>query len=187
MNEDFKNQLQEVIKLLVEPIAPNPFISISHEGEQWRIIINSNKNDLLVGYKGENIKAIQHVVRVIVHKKFPEDHTHFLIDVGTYKRSREQLITSKITNLAEKEVLELGKTIILTGLSGYERKIIHGLLSDIRGIETISVGESDNRKLLVRPTTGDLSSTTGMESAIVINIDKLEKDLIDLEGNANGV
>jgi spoIIIJ-associated protein len=179
MNEDFEKQLHSIIKLLVDPITPGSVITVSREGDQWRVTINSDHNDLLVGYKGENVKAIQHVTRVLIHKKFPEDKTHFLIDIGEYKRSREQIITGKITNLAEKEVLELGKTLILTGLTGYERKIIHGLLGEVAGIETTSVGESDNRKLLIRPTSGEIGANTGMDSAIVINIDKLEnEDLI---------
>jgi spoIIIJ-associated protein len=183
MNEEFEKQLHDILKLLVEPIAPNPAITLTREGDQWRVNINSEQNDLLVGYKGENIKAIQHITRVVIHKKFPEDRTHFLIDIGEYKRSREHVLTSKITNLAEKEVLELGKTLILTGLSGYERKIVHGLLADVGGIETTSVGESDNRKLLIRPTTGDLGIGMGMDSAQVISVDKLEKE--DLTNDEN--
>jgi spoIIIJ-associated protein len=179
MKEEFEQQLHSILKLLIEPIAPDPVIKITQEGDQWRVNINSEHNDLLVGYKGENVKAIQHITRVIIHKKFPEDKTHFLIDIGEYKRSREHVITGKITNLAEKEVQELGKTLILTGLSGYERKIIHGLLGDIKGIETTSVGESDNRKLLIRPTTGELTAGMGMDNAVVIDINKLEsEDLI---------
>jgi spoIIIJ-associated protein len=176
MKEEFEQQLYEILKLLVEPIAANPIITVVREGDQWRVTINSDQNDLLVGYKGENIKAIQHITRVVIHKKFPDDRTHFLIDIGEYKRSREHVITGKITNLAEKEVLELGKTLILTGLTGYERKIVHSLLADIAGLETTSVGESDNRKLLIRPTSGDLSGSTGMDSAMVINLNKLEKE-----------
>lgn len=176
MKEEFEKQLHTILKLLIEPMAPDPVIKITPEGDQWRVNINSDHNDLLVGYKGENVKAIQHITRVIIHKKFPEDKTHFLIDIGEYKRSREHIITSKITNLAEKEVSELGKTLILTGLSGYERKIIHGLLGDIKGIETTSVGESNNRKLLIRPTSGELSAGMGMDNAIVIDINKLEND-----------
>jgi predicted RNA-binding protein Jag len=179
MKEEFEQQLHTILKLLIEPIAADPVIKITPEGDQWRVNINSDHNDLLVGYKGENVKAIQHITRVIIHKKFPEDKTHFLIDIGEYKRSREHIITSKITNLAEKEVSELGKTLILTGLSGYERKIIHGLLGDLKGIETTSVGEVDNRKLLIRPTSGELGAGMGMDNAIVIDINKLEsEDLI---------
>jgi spoIIIJ-associated protein len=179
MKEEFEQQLQIILKLLIDPIAPGHITKITPEGDQWRVNINSDHNDLLVGYKGENVKAIQHIARVIIHKKFPEDKTHFLIDIGEYKRSREHIITSKITNLAEKEVYELGKTLILTGLSGYERKIIHGLLGEFTGIETTSVGESDNRKLLIRPTSGELSAGMGIDSAIVIDINKLEaEDLI---------
>jgi spoIIIJ-associated protein len=183
MIEEFKTQLSTILHLMVDPIVENAIISINLEGEQWRININSEQNELLVGYRGETIKSIQHVTRVLVHKAFPNDRTHFLIDVGEYKKSREHIINGKISTIAQREVLEGGKTVILLGLSSYERLIIHKLIAETSGIETQSVGEGDERNLIIRPTSGDISTMGGMENALVINIKNLEVTLPDQNSN----
>jgi spoIIIJ-associated protein len=176
MQLQFQDQLKEILQLLIEPMTTSLEIKIVKEGEQWRVTVNTDQNELLVGFKGETIKAIQHIARVMVHKKFPDDRTHFLIDIGEYKKSRETLISSKITNIAEIEVLEKGKTLILTNLNSYERRIVHNLLNEIKGIETTSVGEEANRKLIIRPTSGELMATTGMDNALILDIEALEKN-----------
>jgi spoIIIJ-associated protein len=176
MQLQFQDQLKQILLQLIEPMTTSLEISITKEGEQWRVIVNTDQNELLVGYRGENIKAIQHIARVMVHKKFPDDRTHFMIDIGEYKKTRENLISSKITNIAEIEVLEKGKTLILTNLNSYERRIVHNLLNEIKGIETTSVGEELNRKLIIRPTTGEIMATTGMDNALILDIESLEKN-----------
>lgn len=173
MQQEYQEQLHSILKLLIEPISSNPTIKISREGEQWRVVVNTDQNELLVGYKGENIKAIQHITRVIIHKKFPEDRTHFLIDIGEYKRSRETTLNATMVNFAEKEVLEKGKTVILSGLTSYERRIVHNLLTEIRGIETTSIGDEGSRKLIIRPTSGEIMAGMGMENSIILSIEQL--------------
>ncbi len=182
MDTTFQEELHAVLKLLIEPIAAEPNIQISKEGDQWRVNVNTDQNDLLVGYKGENIKAIQHVTRVLIHKKFPDNRTHFLIDVGKYRKSREHVLNATIQNMADKDVLEQGKTIIITGLTSYERRIVHNLLTEIKGLETTSIGEEGTRKLIIRPTQGEIVGGMGMDNAIIVSIDQLISDYEALHG-----
>jgi spoIIIJ-associated protein len=176
MQQEYQDQLYTVIKLLIEPISANPNIKVRKEGDQWRVVVDTDQNELLVGYKGENIKAIQHITRVIIHKMFPEDRTHFLIDIGEYKKSREQALNSTMIRFGQEEVLEKGKTVILSGLTSYERRIVHNILSEVDGIETSSIGDEGNRKLIIRPTRGELMGGMGMENSIILPIDQLLKD-----------
>jgi spoIIIJ-associated protein len=158
MQQEYQDQLYTVIKLLIEPISANPIIKIHKEGDQWRVIVDTDQNELLVGYKGENIKAIQHITRVIIHKMFPE------------------ALNSTMIRFGQEEVLEKGKTVILSGLTSYERRIVHSILSEVDGIETSSIGDEGNRKLIIRPTRGELMSGMGMENSIILPIDQLLKD-----------
>jgi spoIIIJ-associated protein len=185
MDTTFQEELHAVLKLLIEPIAAEPNIQISKEGDQWRVNVNTDQNDLLVGYKGENIKAIQHVTRVLIHKKFPDNRTHFLIDVGKYRKSREHVLNATIQNMADKDVLEQGKTIIITGLTSYERRMVHNLLTEIKGLETTSIGEEGTRKLIIRPTQGEIVGSMGMDNAIIVSIDQLISDFEAIHGKVD--
>jgi R3H domain len=68
--------------------------------------------------------------------------------------------------------LKEGKTVILIQLSGYERKLIHSFLSDSKGLNTSSIGEGMDRKLLIMPTSE--FGTSGIDEALIINLDNLE-------------
>jgi len=165
MSPEVKEIILEFLENIIKNVSPKATAEILKEGDQWRIYINSNGSAVFTEEKNEVLRAIQHILRVLVHKKFPEDRTHFIIDVDNYKITRENKIKNEIPLLAKNKVLEGGKTLVLLGLSSYERMIIHKLLAEINGLETNSVGFGDSRKLLIRPTSE--FGATGIDDSII--------------------
>jgi len=167
---------QTILDLLlpiVKSINPACEISFQKEADQYRIIIDKGDKDL-VGEHSEVIRSLQHLVRVVVHKKFPNDRTHFIFDVGGYRSKREMALKMSIPDLAKIKVLEEGQTVVLVNLSGYERLLVHQLLADIAGLETNSVGAKNDRKLLIMPTSE--VGSTAMDDALVWDINLQTKE-----------
>lgn len=161
---------QTILDLLlpiVKAINADCQIDFQKEADQYRIVINNGTQDL-VGEKSEVIRSLQHLVRVVVHKKFPEDRTHFLFDVGGFRSKREMALKMHIPELANIQVLQEGQTVVLVNLSGYERLLVHQLLADIDGLDTNSVGPKNDRKLLIMPTSE--VGSTAMDDAIIWDI-----------------
>lgn len=173
MELQYKQQLLNTLQTLVEPLAGEAEYSVSKEADQWRVNIVSENDEELVGERGQTIRAVQHVARVIMHQKFPQDRTHFLIDAGEFRKKRERLLKSKIAMLAQHEIIEHGNTVILLGLNGYERKLVHGILAGISGLETTSIGSPDNRKLIIRPTSE--VGSKGIDHAKMFELKNLEE------------
>jgi spoIIIJ-associated protein len=173
MTPEVQESLKKIIHLLVDPINPDFQIQIEHEGDQWRINIQADDVENIIGKDGDVLRSVQHISRVLIHREFPEDRSHFLIDANNYRRQREYAISTRIPEIAESDVLAQGNTIILVGLSGYERLQVHRILAEIKGLSTNSVGPDDNRKLLIMPTseTGSMS----MEKAKIYHIDQIQK------------
>lgn len=171
MNNQVQQLITEIIDPLVKIISPEAEMEFIKEGDQWRVKIINGSQDL-IGEKGETLRAIQHLVRICVHKKYPEDRTHFLIDMDDFRSKRELLIKTKVPELAQMIMAE-GKTMVLINLSGYERMLIHKLLADIKGLQTSSVGDRDNRKLLILPTSE--TGYTGIDESTIWDIDKESK------------
>jgi predicted RNA-binding protein Jag len=69
-------------------------------------------------------------------------------------------------------VLVQGMTLMVLGLSSYERLIVHKSLSEIKGIQSMSVGGGNNRKLVVMPSS-EGSVNGGLEKAIVLDFTKV--------------
>jgi spoIIIJ-associated protein len=171
---NYKAELVELLQNVTRGLVENLELEFEPEGEQWRIKLNSEDNGILIGHQGENLLAIQHIIRILFHARHPENRTHFVIDVGAYRTARERFITNMVREMVYKEVLQDGSTIIIKGLNSYERRLVHNSLGDYKGMESSSIGEDNNRRMIIRPTTG--SATRGIEDAKVIDIEKYEKE-----------
>ena len=55
----------------------------------------------------------------------------------------------ELAEKVSKTVLKNGKSITLEPMSAYERKIIHTKLQDNTKVETYSIGEGDNRRVVI--------------------------------------
>jgi spoIIIJ-associated protein len=172
MDTNYQTVLINTLKLIAEPICGEIDVDVNSEGEQWRVNITSKNAVALLGIKGELIQAIQYLIRVIVHREFPDDRTKFLLDIGQGRKKREEYIVTNIPLLAQNDVLKSGVTYIIKNLTSYERKLVHDLLADVGGLETVSVGEGDNRKLLIRPTSG--TGSLGMDNSKIIDINNIQ-------------
>ena len=172
MIDQVKEYLLTFLDMLVLPIDPDYQVEMDRNGDQYHINLITTKEVDLIGQgekydSGEVLNSIQHIIRVLVHKRLPEDRTNFIIDVNSNKKKRESMILQKIPYLAKYDVLEHGKTVIIVGLTSYERLQVHKLLQGTKGLNTTSVGSRGDRKLIIIPTS-DVGSG-GMESAKVVN------------------
>jgi len=171
MTEELKTVIKSVINDSAAQIAKVESVEFKKEGDQWRVGIMTDNVKELIGDKGRVINAIQHYIRVAVHRKLPDDRTHFLIDINFRKLERESLLTKTIPSIADKNVLEKGKTVVFTGLNSYERLLVHKTLKEVKGIETTSVGEGVARKLIIRPTSE--AGSLGIDNALIIPVENL--------------
>lgn len=177
MDQTLQTSITEIVKILVTPIVGEYDLEIIREGDQWRVDIKGENAVKLLGSKGEVLNAVQHILRVLVHNQVPKDRTHFIMDVNQIRSRREKFIAEEIPMMAKNEVLAVGMTVIIKNLSSYERRLIHQLLAEANGIETMSVGEGGNRKLLIRPTSD--TGSLGIDNSKIVDIDAIEKISLD--------
>jgi predicted RNA-binding protein Jag len=173
MPEEIKGYLTKLINLIFEPITKIKDIQFAQENCQYRIILETENQELFLGDNCDLLRSIQHIIRVAVHNQFPKDRTHFVFDIGGYNKHREHIISVQIPRLAQQKVLAEGKSIILINLTGYERLQVHNLLLDVKGVETTSVGNGKNRKLLIIPTS-DLGAMS-LEESIIFDLNTIQK------------
>jgi predicted RNA-binding protein Jag len=174
MEPSIQTHIDFLLHLLLDQIVTLKPSEYLKENNQYRIILECNDNDLLIENNGELIKSVQHIIRVLVHAKFPEDRTHFFLDVGNYRKNREKVISIRIPELAEDEVIGKGRTIIIMNMTGYERMQVHHILADVKGLETTSVGEPNSRKLMILPTS-DVGAAADDDS-LVFDINLVSKE-----------
>src|SRR5207248_3649084 len=103
---------------------------------------------VLIGWRGETLRALQTVTNVIVGRHLGEERV--IIDVERYRQRREHTVR-EIAYRAARQVKVTGDPITLDAMQPFERRAIHLALDDDPTVTTNSVGEEPNRRVIVSP------------------------------------
>lgn len=122
-----------------------------HTVKGFLIHISEEDSSFLIGQYGKNLFALQHIFR-LVSVKYADDVSSgmVILDVNNYRRKRDQSIVELARDVA-REVEKTKNPITLRPMTGYERRLVHMELSKERNIVTESIGEGEERRILVRP------------------------------------
>jgi spoIIIJ-associated protein len=169
-----EQKIREYTDMIIQSMETKYTLEITQEGDQYRITINllDKPNSLLIGNDGDTLSSFQHIIRTLVHKNVPNDRTHFIIDIGRYRKTREDLINRKIPDMISNSVIGQGTTLVIVGLSSYERLIVHKSLLEVSAIQSLSVGAGNNRRLVVMPRSS-MGDASGLEKAVILDFTKV--------------
>ena len=112
--------------------------------------IEGEDSALLIGRRGETLRALQLLVRTIVGRKLGTN-LNFSVDVEGYDDRRRQSLANLADRVASR-VIKTGRSIELEPMSARERRIVHISLADQKGIQTESSGEGKDRRVVIQPS-----------------------------------
>ena len=121
------------------------------EGDASIIKLDVKGEDLgiLIGRRGQTLTSLQHIVRVIVAHQTAA-RVPIVIDVEGYKQRRYEALQALAWRVAE-QVKAKGRPFTLEPMPAYERRIVHLALADQPDVTTESVGDGDERKVVIMP------------------------------------
>jgi spoIIIJ-associated protein len=111
--------------------------------------IRTKESNFLIGQYGMNLQSLQHIARVLARKKIAEA-VSFVLDVNSYRQEKNESILKMAKNMAEQALLEK-RAVVLRPMSPYERRIVHMELSKIEEVKTESIGEGEDRRIVIKP------------------------------------
>jgi len=103
----------------------------------------------LIGRRGETLRALQFITRLIVGKKL-QTWARVNVDVEHYRVRREEMLRGLAERMAA-QVRLTGEPVALEIMPPHERRIIHLTLKDNPHVTTKSYGEEGNRKVVISP------------------------------------
>ncbi len=120
------------------------------DDKNFRVNVLSEEPNLLIGHHGENLQAMQKIVKGMVHKQYGEDLTvHF--DVDNYRKRQEENVLT-IAQQKIEEVRHGGAQVLLPPMSPYFRRIVHLYIRD-KGYDdlvTESIGHGNYRQVVIK-------------------------------------
>ncbi len=123
---------------------------IAEDGTK-RIIISGADAASLIGHHGDTLDALQYLTNLAGTRKNAEgekDKRHTTIDIEGYRAKREATLRALARRMAEK-ALRNKRSIALEPMNAYERRIIHSEVQSIEGVSTNSIGNDNNRKVII--------------------------------------
>lgn len=147
-----KDTVYELLQRMgVSAFVEAEWAEMDEHGNIRPLLVDIRGQDLsiLIGRRGETLKALQYITRLIVGKELKRP-VSVMIDVEGYRVRRERQLRNLARKMAE-QAIETGRTMNLEPMPANERRIIHIELRDNPDVETASVGEGDRRKVTIIP------------------------------------
>jgi spoIIIJ-associated protein len=150
-----KESKLEVVGSLAEELLGLMGISVkpevSEDKENEAIVVSLNTEDeagLLIGRHGQTIESLQAALGMLAKEKLGE-WTRVIVNVGDWREKQEEQLKGLATSAAER-ARATGEEQPLYNLTPPQRRIIHLALSEEKDLETESVGEGEERYLVVK-------------------------------------
>ena len=126
---------------------------IQEDEESVLIKIMGQDIGIIIGRRGETLDSLQYLTSLVVNKN-REFYKRVTVDIENYRQKREDTLVKLSERLAER-VIKYKKNVTLEPMNPYERRIIHSTLQNHKFVETFSVGEEPNRKVVITIKTGN--------------------------------
>lgn len=121
--------------------------NMSYKNEYLNISLEGENVNHLIGYRGETLNAIQTIISAYVSSTL-HSRVKVVIDINRYKEKRKVILEELAVKMANKAI-KTGRNVTLEPMQPYERKIIHSKLQNNNRVRTHSIGENQNRRVVI--------------------------------------
>ncbi|HKB88131.1 MAG TPA: R3H domain-containing nucleic acid-binding protein [Patescibacteria group bacterium] len=145
--KDLKGITDELLTLMGTKATAN----VSYDETNKSYLVNIDGGDetgLLIGKKGETLLSLQTILGILL-KNGSDEWERVTVNVGDYLEKEEDYLKN-LADSAASRAKETGEPQSLYNLKPNQRRIIHMILSEDKEIVTESVGEGEERYLVVR-------------------------------------
>jgi spoIIIJ-associated protein len=142
------NDIKPIISGILEKmgVTYDSIEDFSKENE-LRFNVQTKNSGILIGSRGEHISALNHIVKKIIGKK--NEDIRISIDVNGYLEEANRALKNKVFILAER-AKSFKIDVEMEPMSPYERMVVHSFLAADPHLETKSIGEGRNRRVVIK-------------------------------------
>src|SRR5713101_1158640 len=149
VRETYAVKARQVVAELLYKMGITAQVFIKKADDPVMIDVAGDNLGLLIGWRGETLRAFQTVVNLILNEG-RVDRRRLVVDVEHYRNRREETVKEMALRLAER-VRRTGERVMMDPMQSYERRIVHITLEKEPGIRTESQGEEPNRRVAILP------------------------------------
>ncbi|MFY9488224.1 MAG: R3H domain-containing nucleic acid-binding protein [Solirubrobacterales bacterium] len=154
LREDDTRQAELATSVVTDILAGaglNADISYSQEGRDILIDVSGDDLGFAIGRRAQTLDAIQLIAYLISAKAVdPEERRRVSVDIDEYRAAREEELFD-LADRAVRDAISSGQAVELKPMTSNERRSVHQYLIENEEIDTHSVGEDPDRRIVVTP------------------------------------
>lgn len=143
-------EVSEVLENILSLLALEGSFEVDEQDELVKVSIDLEDAGKLIGHNGETLGALQYLVNMIVAKNINGDK-RVVVDVASWRQGKESELEQKAKGWAE-DVVTSNQEMVLPAMPSWQRRVIHLAIEGIDGVSSESVGEGDERHLVIKPS-----------------------------------
>ena len=148
---DIVRVASDVLSQIISKLGVSVVTSLKHAEKEGlggpAFEIEGDDSGLLIGRRGETLRALQFLVKVVVGRQL-QTRANLSVDVEGYQERRYQSLANLAQKVAQR-VISSGRSVTLEPMPPDERRIVHITLAELSGVVSESMGAGDGRQVVV--------------------------------------
>ncbi|NLH94830.1 MAG: KH domain-containing protein [Synergistaceae bacterium] len=120
-------------------------------GEEEVLNITGADAGIVIGRYGETLKALEYLLNLIYREGRPSRPIR--LDSDGYRERREENL-KRIALASAREALRRRRPVTMEPMTSWERRVVHLALKDHLEVDTRSVGDEPQRRVVIWPRSG---------------------------------
>ena len=149
---DAVSRVTEILDTLLGLVGVEGKVEVLSAELPLELNIKGDDLGILIGRRGQTLGALEYVTKLMVVQRL-KVWLPLTIDVGGYRKHRRDSLQKLALYLAD-QVKSRRRAIPMEPMPADERRIIHLALADHPAVATQSIGEGENRKVVILPREG---------------------------------
>jgi spoIIIJ-associated protein len=147
--EDASSQVTEILDRLLGLMGVEGKIEVLSGEQPLQLNVRGDDLGILIGRRGQTLAALEYVTKLMVVQRL-KTWLPLTVDVAGYKKHRRDSLQKLALYLAE-QVKSRRRAVPMEPMPADERRVIHLALADDPDVRTESIGEGENRKVVISP------------------------------------
>jgi spoIIIJ-associated protein len=145
--KDAVKRVTEILDTLLGLLSVQGKVEVLSDELPLALDIKGDDLGILIGRRGQTLASLEYITKLIVVGRL-KAWLPLTVDVGGYKKHRLDSLQRLALYLAE-QVKSRHRPITMEPMPANERRIVHLALADDLDVTTQSIGEGENRKVVI--------------------------------------
>ena len=150
-DEEIADEAEDVLRNILQRMGLPGRIAVTPAEGERPLTLNISGADMaqLIGRRGETLASLQLITNSILGRRLRR-WVRVTVDVENYRQKREESLRGLAMRVAD-GVRQSRRPMALEPMPANERRIVHLALADHEHVTTHSIGEGEERKVVISP------------------------------------